>query len=385
MGGMAPHSAFSRARPAVPLLVAVAALSAAAWQGAALRHARHEANPAPSVESLSGTSAPLVSFAAVALGGFRGLIADLLWLRASDLQEHRRFVELVQLSDWITQLEPTNDDVWIFHAWNLSYNVSFLLSRPDDQWHWIENGISLLRDRGIPLNPQSPALKRELGWIFQHKIGMASDEAGGAFRTFWVREVAGYLGENGTAPAAGSLAEQEIAEALRLDAAFMRKLEAEYGPIDWRVPAAQSLYWARRGLECPCSHAEDLSCRRMVYSSLMEMARRFGRIVGDPEGDDAWTFRAAPNLALLDPAVAETESTMAHHEFSGVRHAYVWFLHDAILLRAMEGNKEASLAFHRKFVDFFKSHGVDVPSEYDAFPTLSEDQISNFLADAGYP
>lgn len=382
---MAIRSAVPGLRPAAPLLVAVAALAAASWQGAALRHARHEANPAPAVESLSGTSAPLVSFAAVALGGFRGLIADLLWLRASDLQEHRRFVELVQLSDWITQLEPTNDDVWIFHAWNLSYNVSFLLSRPEDQWSWIENGISLLRDRGIPLNPQSPALKRELGWIFQHKIGMASEEAGGPFRTFWAREVAGYLGENGAAPEAGSLAEEELAETLRLDAAFMRRLEAEYGAIDWRVPAAQSLYWARRGLECPCTDPEDLSCRRMVYSSLMEMARRFGRVVGNPAGDEEWSFRAAPNLALLDAAIAENEATMARHAFAGVRHAYVWFLHDAILLRAMEGNKDSSLAYHRKFVDFFRDHGVSVPADYEAFPTLSEDQISNFLADAGYP
>ena len=40
---------------------------------------------------------PLVSFTTMALGSFRGLIADLLWLRAASLQQDKNYFEMVQL------------------------------------------------------------------------------------------------------------------------------------------------------------------------------------------------------------------------------------------------------------------------------------------------
>ena len=49
---------------------------------------------------------PVLAFTTVALGGFRGLIANALWIRANELQENDKFFEMVQLSDWITKLEP---------------------------------------------------------------------------------------------------------------------------------------------------------------------------------------------------------------------------------------------------------------------------------------
>src|ERR1700744_6024689 len=49
---------------------------------------------------------PALAFTSVALGGFRGLIANALWMRANDLQSDDKFFEMVQLSDWITKLEP---------------------------------------------------------------------------------------------------------------------------------------------------------------------------------------------------------------------------------------------------------------------------------------
>src|SRR5215207_8663777 len=55
---------------------------------------------------------PVLAFTTVALGGFRGLIANALWMRASDLQMEDKYFEQVQLSDWITKLEPTFVQVW---------------------------------------------------------------------------------------------------------------------------------------------------------------------------------------------------------------------------------------------------------------------------------
>ena len=45
---------------------------------------------------------PVLAFTTLALGGFRGLISNVLWIRANDLQEQDKFFEMAQLADWIT-------------------------------------------------------------------------------------------------------------------------------------------------------------------------------------------------------------------------------------------------------------------------------------------
>ena len=45
---------------------------------------------------------PMLAFTTVALGGFRGLISNFLWIRSNDLQLDDKFFEAVQLADWIT-------------------------------------------------------------------------------------------------------------------------------------------------------------------------------------------------------------------------------------------------------------------------------------------
>src|SRR4051812_7004718 len=60
---------------------------------------------------------PVLAFTTVALGSFRGLIANVLWIRATDLQEEEKFFEMVQLADWITKLEPHYVQVWLMQSW----------------------------------------------------------------------------------------------------------------------------------------------------------------------------------------------------------------------------------------------------------------------------
>src|SRR5437764_13760405 len=70
---------------------------------------------------------PVLAFTTVALGGFRGLISNALWMRATDLQDDEKFFEMAQLADWITTLEPTYAQVWVHQAWNMAYNISVKL------------------------------------------------------------------------------------------------------------------------------------------------------------------------------------------------------------------------------------------------------------------
>src|SRR5580658_10377439 len=137
---------------------------------------------------------PLLAFTTVALGGFRGLIANALWMRANDLQEEDKYFEMVQLADWITALEPHFTQVWTMQAWNMAYNISVKFKDPEDRWHWLERGIVLLRDRGIPLNPDAALLYRELSWLFQHKMGQNLDDAHMIYKLRWAQKMQPVLG-----------------------------------------------------------------------------------------------------------------------------------------------------------------------------------------------
>ena len=121
---------------------------------------------------------PSLVFATVAMGAFRGLVVDILWMRAERLKEHGQFFDAKQLAEWITILQPRFVSVWEFHAWNMAYNISVAIpaTQPDQRWQWVKNGYELLRDRGIEMNPKSILLYRELARIFQHKIGGITDE-----------------------------------------------------------------------------------------------------------------------------------------------------------------------------------------------------------------
>ncbi len=122
---------------------------------------------------------PSLAFATVAMGAFRGLVVDILWMRADKLKEEGQFFDAEQLAEWITTLQPRFAAVWEFHAWNMAYNISVAIpaTQPEQRWRWVKNGYELLRDKGIPMNPKSIALYRELARIFQHKLGDVSDDA----------------------------------------------------------------------------------------------------------------------------------------------------------------------------------------------------------------
>lgn len=121
---------------------------------------------------------PSLAFATVAMGAFRGLVVDILWMRADNLKQEGKFFDAKQLAEWITLLQPRFAAVWDFHAWNMAYNISVAIpnTQPEERWRWVRNGYELLRDKGIRENPNSILLYRSLAWIFQHKIGGVSDD-----------------------------------------------------------------------------------------------------------------------------------------------------------------------------------------------------------------
>jgi len=105
----------------------------------------------------------------VLLAGFRGVLADMLWLRALKMeQDQKDFYQLQAIYELITRLQPGFEQVWHYAAWNLAYNIFFDVGSLDEKWEWLRAGTSIL-DEGIARNPRSYYLRWSLGQLYFYK------------------------------------------------------------------------------------------------------------------------------------------------------------------------------------------------------------------------
>jgi len=326
----------------------------------------------------------------IAMGAFRGVFVNFLWIRANELKEQGRYYEAIDLASAITKLQPRFPRVWAFHAWNMAYNISVATQTVEERWQWVEAGIRLLRDEGIPANPNDMLLHKELAWIYLHKISGWTDDANRYYkrkvagewtvvlgpppppdfeasrsREMEMRRFADWLRVVAEAPdtLTGVIrkepAVEELVSRLRngvgvgLDSELLRRYERQrsiseigarstrevrysergrafkdlyederyaaawdaliphvrkrvlvdeyhmepyrmirytlkYGPIDWRHPAAHSLYWSARGVEEALTRKTErneqdfdfLNTDRVVMQSVQELYR-YGEVFFD--------------------------------------------------------------------------------------------------------
>ncbi|MEI6166940.1 MAG: hypothetical protein WCS52_07075 [bacterium] len=280
------------------LLAAGLLALAAIWGG-------HSPSTGPASRDLTADTPPGVRFVSVALGGFRGLLADFLWVRAASLQDEGRFFEVAQLSDWITRLEPRYPEIWAYHAWNMAYNITAVVSDPADRWHWVKNGIRLLRDEGIPSNPSNAKLYWELGWMFFDKVGGRWDEAAPYYRIAWAGEMTQLLG-GGLADYPMLLKQGKAAPllaSLGLNVEVMNALDRAYGPLDWRLPETHAMYWGYRGKSL--ASADAVWCDRLVWMALTETVKG-GALVYLPEQR---RYQRGPRLDVAMKAIRHCANT----------------------------------------------------------------------------
>lgn len=131
----------------------------------------------------------------IAMGAFRGIFVNALWMRANDMKEAGKFYDAVDLARAITRLQPRFPRVWIFHAWNLAYNISVQTQTREERWNWVNQGLAILRDEGIPANPNDMLMHKELAWIYLHKIQGYTDDANPYYKRMIAREWTVVLGE----------------------------------------------------------------------------------------------------------------------------------------------------------------------------------------------
>jgi hypothetical protein len=297
---------------------------------------------------------PLLAFTTVALGGLRGLIANALWMRMNDMQNDDKYFEMVQLADWCTALEPHFTQVWTEQAWNMAYNVSVKFKNPEDRWQWVERGIRLLRDRGIPLNPDAALLYRELSWFFQHKMGQNLDDAHMTYKLRWAQEMQNVLGgrpdiealENPKTPEEKERA-RKLREVYKMDPAIICTVDAEYGPFDWRLPDAHAVYWAEVYRQHAKPNAADTdTLRRSIFQSLRMDCFRGGALAPSVTNVTAENFMLWPNLDLVPKINAAYEKMISEQPNLNFQNAQKNFLQEAIPLLYINGRtKDATYWF----------------------------------------
>ncbi|HRR35016.1 MAG TPA: hypothetical protein P5026_13010 [Kiritimatiellia bacterium] len=332
----------------------------AAGQSRRLAEVRRERLP----EAYTGAASevpPAITFVMAGLGGFRGVVAEVLWFRANRLQDAGRYLELVQLADWLTMLDPHASEAWVYNAWNLAYNVSVMMGRPEDRLRWVSNGITLLRDDGLRFNPRDARLYRELAWFYQNKVGDSLDQAHLTYKLDLARQLAPCVNADGTLH---DTPENRVRlSALRLDADRMVALERRFGPLDWRLPNSHAIYWAAQGLEFATGH-ERLMCRRAVYQPLI-LSVFNGRLTGDI---NARQWRTAPNFDLALPTAEFLLDTYRDHPSATMKGVVQRFLSHAIHDLYRDGRTDAARSLYTQL--------TVLPSESGRQPSF-EDVINN--------
>ena len=180
-------------------------------------------------------SAPAMTEGALAaFGGIRSIIAEVVWFRADRLQDEGRYVELAQLASTLSYLEPHTPEVWSYAAWNLAYNISIMMPTYEDRWRWVNAAITLLRDKGLAINPTESELYRELAWLFELKLGTNLDAASPVYRAKWRETVE-------------DAARRGAWDELRMDRRVMDEVSKAYGMADVADPLYSAVYWAHIG------------------------------------------------------------------------------------------------------------------------------------------
>ncbi len=105
----------------------------------------------------------------LALGGFRGLLADVLWVRAIGQQDAGRYYELKLICDLIQRLQPTFIQVHVFQADNMAYNLAVRSESCEDKWYWVRSAIQTL-EKGIERNERHYGLWFHLGYLYFDRL-----------------------------------------------------------------------------------------------------------------------------------------------------------------------------------------------------------------------
>ena len=308
------------------------------------------------------TMPPSLTMITIALGPIRGLIADALWWHVAELQERGEYFEIMKITDWITTMQPNNPFVWTYHAWNLAYNIAYEFPTAETRWEWIYNGIKLLRDEGLQMNPGNNFIKSELGWMFVDRVGGTTDAQFDYYIHKW-SEIMGKYMQYGTRKEILAMTEiptkvpklvkntawknfikktNAMEKEMKLKPERMLKIDRQYGPFNWLLPQTTAVYWSAR--KDSFQPSQGYVNYRVVVPVAMQWSFLKGSIVSDPKTKLFVTtnnFKIAPNIIRMyrNRAKVSKKPEMEHKQC-------LTFLTNAIpILYSFDKTKTATLLF----------------------------------------
>lgn len=318
---------------------------------------------------------PLVVFTTVALGGLRGMVADVLWMKASLLQDTGRYLEIAQLADWITKLQPQFATAWAFHGWNMAYNISYMFPDPEDRLRWINNGISLIRDEGLKYNPGDPNLYREIGWIYQHKIGGIYDTAHKYYKQKLARQISaiidpsGFIDNQSLSPESKSALRKELG----MDTAALVETDTIYGPLDWRLPEAHAIYWAHQGKQSSSERRDTYACDQMLFQN-MSKTFKAGRLYFDATNR---LYSTWPRFEMLEKTLKTYEQAIKEHDSNVFRQAEANFRSHSVFMFYLFGYDEKARLLFEELKEKYPSPDDPDYNSFIAFMLQALDKDMN--------
>ncbi len=284
------------------------------------------------------------------LGGFRGVVADWLWLRAMMLQEQGRFIEIIQLAEWITALQPQFPDVWTLHAWNLAYNITVLLPDGAERYRWVRHGYEILRDQAIPATRYHPRICAELAWILMHKIGGTSDDFADTFFQKWYETYVPLLAPDGTI-SPDEFKRKSFYKESGFPARKRQTFEQQYGRHDWRHPLTHAAAWAYIGFVDNPYKSETIMAERFFLQSYRQLLF-YGKIHMD---EISQTMSLKPDVSRITSTLdilAEAYQRGRHPEIETI---YLQTLERAIQLLVSGDHLDKARNIYARLVEAFPS------------------------------
>jgi hypothetical protein len=195
------------------VLLAGAALAAGGFLRGPVENRRQELKLVGVTGDPKIAASPAVTLLQVAPGGLKAIAINYLWIRSQQLKQEEKFYDAKQLRDLICDLMPNYAGVMSYHGWDMAWNISVARHTPEERWMWVNNGLTLLRDKGIQYNPDDLLMYKELAWVFFAKMADTMDDMHMVYKRRWAGLMQGLLG---TPPTSGDV-EEAIAAIAKID------------------------------------------------------------------------------------------------------------------------------------------------------------------------
>ena len=156
------------------------------------------------------------------LAGFRGTVADFLWIKNADYFMKTEWVPMYRNIELVTTLQPQSTMFWEYGAWHMAWNIAYSVRkdpknennaqgiRREREWHQKARDFLL---RGIENIPHEYDLYFALAWLYQEKLAKDCGEDADCQRAAYCK-AAEYFGQAREFPKAPTYIGREYSRTL---------------------------------------------------------------------------------------------------------------------------------------------------------------------------